>query len=75
LKSIEKPLYITEERYSDIKEKFGVPVSGDLLITSVGTIGFIHLVNDDDGNFYFKDGNLIWVKKTTSKTPCLLSFL
>jgi type I restriction enzyme S subunit len=65
--SIEKPLYITEERYSDIKEKFGVPVSGDLLITSVGTIGFIHLVNDDDGNFYFKDGNLIWVKKLLRK--------
>lgn len=60
--SIEKPLYITEERYSDIKEKFGVPVSGDLLITSVGTIGFVHLVNDDDGDFYFKDGNLIWIK-------------
>jgi len=60
--SIEKPLYITEERYSEIKEKFGVPVSGDLLITSVGTIGFVHLVNDDDGDFYFKDGNLIWIK-------------
>ncbi len=60
--SIEKPLYITEERYSDIKEKFGVPVSGDILITSVGTIGFVHLVNDDDGDFYFKDGNLIWIK-------------
>ena len=60
--SIEKPLYITEERYSDIKEKFGVPVSGDLLITSVGTIGFVHMVNDDDGDFYFKDGNLIWIK-------------
>lgn len=44
-----------------------MPVSGDLLITSVGTIGFIHLVNDDDGNFYFKDGNLIWVKKLLRK--------
>ena len=60
--SIEKPLFITEERYTDIKEKFDVPVSGDLLITSVGTIGFVHLVNDDDGDFYFKDGNLIWIK-------------
>jgi len=61
--SISKPLYITEARYSDIKEKFGVPISGDLLITSVGTIGFIHLVNDDDEDFYFKDGNLIWIRK------------
>jgi type I restriction enzyme S subunit len=71
--SIEKPLYITEERYSDIKKKFGVPVSGDLLITSVGTIGFIHLVNDDDGDFYFKDGNLIWIKDLNQ--PNLTYFL
>ena len=71
--SIDKPLYITEERYSDIKKKFGVPVSGDLLITSVGTIGFIHLVNDDDGDFYFKDGNLIWIKDLNQ--PNLAYFL
>ena len=64
--SVQNPLYITEERYSDIKEKFGTPASGDLLITAVGTIGFIHLVNDDDGDFYFKDGNLIWIKNLTN---------
>ena len=60
--SIDRPLYITEERYNEIKEKFGAPNSGDLLITSVGTIGFVHLVNEDDGVFYFKDGNLIWIR-------------
>lgn len=72
--SIEKPLYITEERYSDIKEKFGVPVSGDLLITSVGTIGFVHLVNDDDGDFYFKDGNLIWIKNLLQRNLAFFLF-
>jgi type I restriction enzyme S subunit len=41
--SIGDPLYITKERYTDIKDKFGVPISGDLLVTSVGTIGFVHL--------------------------------
>jgi type I restriction enzyme S subunit len=71
--AIENPLYITEEKYSDIKEKFGVPVNGDLLITSVGTIGYIHLVNDDDGNFYFKDGNLIWIRNLVN--PYLMYFL
>ena len=25
-------------------------------------LGFIHLVNDNDGDFYFKDGNLIWIR-------------
>lgn len=72
--SIEKPLYITEERYSDIREKFGVPISGDLLITSVGTIGYVHLVNDDDGDFYFKDGNLIWIKNLLQQNLAFFLF-
>jgi type I restriction enzyme S subunit len=72
--SIQNPLYITEERYSDIKEKFGVPISGDLLVTSVGTIGFIHLVNDDDGDFYFKDGNLIWIRNLINKNLAYFLF-
>ena len=72
--SVQKPLYITEARYSDIKEKFGVPTPGDLLITSVGTIGFIHLVNDDDGDFYFKDGNLIWIKNLSQKNIAYFLF-
>lgn len=65
--SIENPLFIAEEKYLDIKEKYDVPSIGDLLITSVGTIGFIHLVNEDDGDFYFKDGNLIWIKNINQK--------
>ena len=65
--SIENPLYISEEKYADIKERFGVPLSGDLLITSVGTIGYTHLVNDSDGAFYFKDGNLIWIRNLLQK--------
>ena len=60
--NISNPLFISEAKYYDIKTKFGVPKSGDILITSVGTIGFIHLVNDNDGDFYFKDGNLIWIR-------------
>ena len=32
-------LYITRKRYEELKEKFGAPKKGDLLITSVGTIG------------------------------------
>lgn len=60
--NISNPLFILEAKYYNIKTKFGVPKSGDILITSVGTIGFIHLVNDNDGDFYFKDGNLIWIR-------------
>jgi len=58
---ISEPLYISQEKYNDIKAKFGVPVPGDMLLTSVGTIGIPYIVRADDF-FYFKDGNLTWFR-------------
>jgi type I restriction enzyme S subunit len=52
--------YISNERFKEIKERFGVPHIGDILITAVGTIGVVYLV--DEEGFYFKDGNLLWIK-------------
>ena len=54
-------LYISKEKYDNIKKNFGVPQSGDLLVTSVGSLGIPYVIMDDDP-FYFKDGNLIWFK-------------
>lgn len=59
-RDISNELFISHERYNEIKEKFGVPVEGDILMTAVGTIGVSWYVNES--NFYFKDGNLIWLK-------------
>ncbi|NQL61176.1 restriction endonuclease subunit S [Streptococcus suis] len=57
---ISETLYISEEKYNEIKNKYPVPQIDDILITAVGTIGKIYLVKDV--GFYFKDGNLIWVR-------------
>ena len=54
-------LYITEARFKDIKEKFGAPEKGDILLTSVGTLGIPYRVKGNN-KFYFKDGNLTWFK-------------
>lgn len=54
-------LYISAEKYEGIRHKFGVPVQGDILLTSVGTIGVPYLVEDE--RFYFKDGNLTWFRE------------
>ena len=58
---IEDVLYITEEYYKDLKDKYGVPRIGDILITAVGTLGNPYLISDNMP-FYFKDGNLIWLR-------------
>lgn len=57
---ISETLFISEEKYNEIKNKYPVPQIDDILITAVGTIGKIYLVKDV--GFYFKDGNLIWVR-------------
>ncbi len=54
-------LYIKESRFLEFKEKYGAPQEGDILVTSVGTLGNIYRVDIDSG-FYFKDGNLIWLR-------------
>jgi type I restriction enzyme, S subunit len=54
-------LFITEEKFSEIERKFGAPKLGDLLLTSVGTLGSVYVVKPGD-RFYFKDGNLTWFR-------------
>lgn len=54
-------LYISKKRYEVFKEKFGVPQLGDILVTAVGTLGNVWKI-DTNAEFYFKDGNLIWLK-------------
>ena len=55
---ISTELYISQERYEEIKTKHCVPKKGDILLTSVGTLGIPYIVQDEV--FYFKDGNLTW---------------
>ena len=58
--AISTELFISPERYLAIKEKFGVPQPGDILLTSVGTLGIPWMV--DNTEFYFKDGNITWIR-------------
>ena len=60
-KPISLELFISRERYEEIKLTFGVPKIGDLLMSAVGTIGEIMVIENED-EFYFKDGNIVWFK-------------
>ena len=54
-------LFIDRSKFEQIRAKFGAPKAGDLLLTSVGTLGSPYVV-DDGEEFYFKDGNLTWFR-------------
>lgn len=66
--NISTELFITEEKYEEIKQKFSVPQEGDILLTSVGTLGIPYIVRENE-KFYFKDGNLTWIKKSKNFLP------
>ena len=70
MQGIEKnDLYISKEKFEDLKEKGLVPRENDILVTSRGTLGLCYIVKEND-NFYFQDGMITWLApngKTNSK--------
>lgn len=66
-------LFISEEKYDSIKNQFGVPKKGDILIAAIGaTIGYTWIVNTDEA-FYYKDGNLLNVSINKSMNSIYLN--
>ena len=55
-------LYISEEVYTDVISRTGPINSGDILLTAVGTLGNPYQVKVTDLPFYFKDGNIVWLR-------------
>ena len=58
-------LFISREKYEKLKENYPVPKKGDILLTSVGSIGIPYLICNEE--FYFKDGNLTWFRNFSKR--------
>jgi type I restriction enzyme S subunit len=61
---VNNTLFISEELYTDLAAKNGVPSAGDIMVTAIGTIGNSYIVQDS-GRFYFKDASVLWLKKNS----------
>lgn len=61
---VDNQLFISETMFNQYSAKYGIPCEGDIMVTGVGTLGICYVVQKDD-RFYFKDGNIIWLKKRT----------
>lgn len=70
---IETELYITEEKYKELNEKFRSVQKGDLLITSVGTIGNTWV--SDGRKLYYKDGNITQIVNNDKINTKYISYL
>jgi len=71
---VENELFISEEMFKDYSSKYGAPEAGDLMVTGVGTLGICYEVKKED-RFYFKDGNIIWLKKRTENSTAFIKTL
>lgn len=60
------PLFIRESLYVEYVGFTGEIEDGQLLVTGVGSIGIPYLVKAGD-RFYFKDGNIIWLKNNQAE--------
>ncbi len=67
-------LFISQARYNEIKSSFGIPQEGDILMTAIGTIGEVYVV-ERNPEFYFKDGNVLWLKGFDSIIPMFLRYI
>jgi type I restriction enzyme S subunit len=72
-REISTKLFLSDARYNEIKKSFGVPKRGDILLTAIGTIGEIYVVGGDH-DFYFKDGNVLWLKGFSTVDPHFLKY-
>lgn len=70
---VNNELFISEDHYLNLLKQSGVPKSGDIVITAIGTIGNTHVVRQDD-RFYFKDASVLWMKKFTDVNSEFIKF-
>ena len=68
------PIFISQLLFEELKEKYGIPIENDILVTGVGTIGELYIVKEND-KFYFKDGNVLWFKMNSKLNSIYLSQL
>ena len=55
---VDNELFISLEHYETLKQSYGVPQVGDLMVTGVGTIGKVYIVKEND-IFYYKDASVL----------------
>ncbi|TSC70335.1 MAG: restriction modification system DNA specificity domain-containing protein [Parcubacteria group bacterium Gr01-1014_46] len=70
---VNNDLFISDEMYKKYSEKYGAPKEGDIMVTGVGTLGICYVVKKDD-KFYFKDGNIIWLRTKNEADSRLIEY-
>lgn len=68
--TVDSALFISEIKYTELKRAGLVPVTGDILVTSRGTLGRCYIIQDEDC-FYFQDGMISWLSNYSEEITSL----
>ena len=71
---VNNELFIDNEHYNELKNKYGVPVSGDIMLSAVGTIGKSYIVKNTD-KFYYKDASVLCLRNHNQLNSKFFSML
>lgn len=72
---VDSTLFISKKKYIELKQDGLVPVPGDILVTSRGTLGRCYIIKEEDC-FYFQDGMISWLSNYSKEiAPLYLQYL
>ena len=73
--NVDSSLYISKNKYNELKAQSLVPAPGDILVTSRGTLGRCYIVSEND-RFYFQDGMISWLSHFSEElNPLFIQYL
>lgn len=55
---VDNDLFISEDLFTKLSQRYGAPLPGDLMVSAVGTLGACYEVQAED-RFYFKDASVL----------------
>jgi type I restriction enzyme S subunit len=70
---VDNKIFISEDMFCEYSSRYGIPREGDIMVTGVGTLGICYVVRESD-RFYFKDGNILWLKSKGNSDPRFIEF-
>lgn len=70
----DKDLFITEQLFEELKDKFDIPKAGDIMLSAVGSIGYTYIVNEKD-EFYYKDASVLCLKNINKLSSLYFSMI
>lgn len=70
---VDNDLFISEDHFQSLSNTVGVPQTGDLMVSAVGTLGACYEVKEGD-RFYYKDASVLLFRPRVQLAPKFMEY-